>query len=75
MSMINREIRRSEAIKSMAESQKAFDESINSLVKWLHEATAAGFISKAKAAEYFKEESERRKNQAKELLAKFEDTV
>ena len=70
MNMIDRKVHRSrsKAMQSIAESQKAFDESISSLVKWLHEAVIAGFMSKDEATQYFKEESERRKNQAKELL-------
>ena len=68
MSMINRKKHISEAIKSTAESQKAFDESISSLLKWLQIAVEAGRMSQDEANQYFKEESERRKNQVKELL-------
>lgn len=51
------------AAKAVAESDKAFAESILSLLEWLKKAVETGRMSDDEATQYFTKEFERRQNQ------------
>lgn len=59
--MINRNLGQSEMLKTLYESDKAFDESMATLINWLETAIGKEYLSSEKALEIFKEELKNRR--------------
>lgn len=55
----------SELNKALAEADKAFDESISTLIQWLTAAMHGKYMDPSQAKKYFKEELDRREQQMK----------